>query len=247
MMIASLVGFFSTFRFPKLSQFCFGDTSLVQQRYMAAEGESSRVTELLVRMDCNGCVQRIKRALNGIEGVYEIYTDISQQKLTVIGNADPERILKAIKRTKKTATICSHVNPAEPVPPANEEPPSGDPPAPEPAPPTEATLSPEPPKDPQVDQEAKPAPLVDMVNEYPHEFAHRDSWNTDPYYWNSMHDTRNENPYSNVTHSYNSYRPSNYVSEYEYASVQMPVRERADGGHDTSMFSDENPNACTIV
>lgn len=40
-------------------------------------------------------------------GIYDINIDIPEQKLTIIGWADPEIIMKAIKKTRKTATICS--------------------------------------------------------------------------------------------------------------------------------------------
>ncbi|QHO06719.1 hypothetical protein S83_046800 [Arachis hypogaea] len=68
-----------------------------------------------------------------------------------------------------------------------------------------------------------------------------------------------------VTHSYNAYRPSPYVTEYEY--VRLPPRythynkmeyyttrdynhsyyNGNGNGNITSMFSDENPNSCRIV
>ncbi|XP_027164759.1 extensin-1-like [Coffea eugenioides] len=81
---------------------------------MVPELEKPRVTEIQVRMDCNGCVQKIKKALLGISGVYELYIDFPQQKITIIGCADPEKIVKAIKKTRKTAIICSHTEPPDP-------------------------------------------------------------------------------------------------------------------------------------
>ncbi|XP_010528813.1 PREDICTED: uncharacterized protein LOC104805828 isoform X2 [Tarenaya hassleriana] len=75
---------------------------------MASELEKPRITEIKVRMDCNGCVQKIKKALHGINGINDIYVDFPGQKLTVVGWADPEKIVKAIRKTRKTATICSH-------------------------------------------------------------------------------------------------------------------------------------------
>ncbi|KAJ6793760.1 heavy metal-associated isoprenylated plant protein 5-like isoform X1 [Iris pallida] len=99
---------------------------------MAIDMEKAGVTELYVRMDCNGCVQKIKKAIHTIDGVRDINVDIHQQKITVVGGADPELLVKAIKKTKKTATICSHAEPAS-------QPPSESPPA-------EATPPAEPPK-----------------------------------------------------------------------------------------------------
>lgn len=76
--------------------------------------QKPRVTEIHVRMDCNGCVQKIKKALQGISGIYDLYIDFPQQKITIIGRADPEKIIKAIKKTRKTAIICSHTEPPDP-------------------------------------------------------------------------------------------------------------------------------------
>ncbi|KAJ4807803.1 hypothetical protein LUZ62_020369 [Rhynchospora pubera] len=268
-MYGSLIAFFSSLiRAPPSVVDCFRyrNRRLVHTRYMAEEGEKPTVTELLVRMDCNGCVQRIKKALHHIDGVYEVYTDIAQQKLTVVGRADPERIVKAIKRTKKNATICSHIDPAEPAQPINEELPSGEAPPPEPAILAEAVPVTEP--VPPVLQEAKLEmnnipPEVRMVHEYSHDFGHRDYWGSDPYYYGVNGMRQYENNHNYVTHSYNSYRPSTYVSEYrgytrspmQEGQYGVPAytnndyyhrRERADG-QITSAFSDENPNGCTIV
>jgi hypothetical protein len=216
--------------------------------------------------------------------VYEVYTDIAQQKLIVVGRADPERILKAIKKTKKAATICSHTDPAEPTPPANEEPPSGEAPAAEqPAPPAEVPPATEPQVNPPVKQEEKlemnNTPMeVRMVHEYAHDFGHGDYQSSDPYYHYSMNGMRPYENYSYATHSHDSYRPSTYVSEYYHGHTQSPLQEGYNGytqspmhegrhvapapayvnndyhhrrervdGQITSAFSDENPNACTIV
>lgn len=128
---------------------------------MIPELEKPRVTEIKVRMDCNGCVQKIKKALHGINGIYDIYIDSPQQKLTIIGWADPEKIIKAIKKTRKTATICSHSEPSDQPPQPTDPPPPdqqptepqpppdpANPPPPTEAPPAEPAPPPEPPKDP---------------------------------------------------------------------------------------------------
>ncbi|KAE8712367.1 hypothetical protein F3Y22_tig00110257pilonHSYRG00032 [Hibiscus syriacus] len=101
-------------------------------------------------MDCNGCVQKIKKALHGIHGIYEVYPDIARQKLTVIGWADPEKIVKAIR---KTVTICSHLEPPmrlQTQPPAE----AGAAPLPEAA----AAPTAEPPKDQSPPETPQPEP-----------------------------------------------------------------------------------------
>ncbi|KAD5317294.1 hypothetical protein E3N88_17240 [Mikania micrantha] len=101
--------------------------------------EKPHVTEIKVRIDCNGCVQKIKKALHGINGIDNIYIDVPQQKLTIIGLADPEKIVKAIKKTRKLAIISSELTqpylPTEPLPGGFE--PTSDPSNP---PPTETVL-----------------------------------------------------------------------------------------------------------
>ncbi|CAI9762611.1 unnamed protein product [Fraxinus pennsylvanica] len=57
------------------------------------EMEKPLVTEIQVRMDCSGCVQKIKKALHGIN--------------------DPHKIAKAIKKTRRTVIICSDSEPSD--------------------------------------------------------------------------------------------------------------------------------------
>ncbi|XVE82205.1 hypothetical protein DITRI_Ditri15bG0128700 [Diplodiscus trichospermus] len=304
---------------------------------MVPELEKPQVTEIQVRMDCNGCVQKIKKALHGIQGIYEVYPDIAQQKLTIIGWADPERIIKAIRKTRKIATICSHSEPPEGAAQPTEQPPEGgsaatetaNPPPSSEAPPAEADPQPqsqpeeappaEPPKDqpppenPQPEPSPAPAPAatdasasqqppqpsgqkdvgeVHVICHHPPDYGHRygyvhsyggPSWsrqypnNHGNFYPEPLsrhpnsHVFHHEPPQTAfVTHSYNTYKPSPYVTEYEH--VHSPPRytnyTRIDhynedyhninyssgsssnsngNGNITSIFSDENPNACEIM
>ncbi|KAI3459243.1 hypothetical protein Pfo_015906 [Paulownia fortunei] len=276
---------------------------------MVPEMEKPRVTEIRVRMDCNGCVQKIKKALHGIRGIYDLYIDISQQKITIIGWVDPEKIVKAIKKTRKSAIICSHTEqsdqPAEPTQPATEggtpdggaspvestNPPTEQPQT-EAAPSTEAQKeSPPPPDNPppeskpspesanettsQSTQPSKPKDLeeIHVIHHHPPDYGYQyayghylqqgngGQWNAHP----SGPGFREEPPQPiYVTHSYNTYKPSPYVTEYAYP--QSPAGysgyshySRSDhysqvyysgnngNGNITSMFSEENPNACSIV
>lgn len=174
-------------------------------------------------------------------GVYDVYIDLPQNKLTVVGRVDPETLIKTIKKARKVATICSYTEPSASEPPPTEPEADSSRPAadaadqqPSEAPPADAT----PPKD---------APLQE--NQAPEE--------TEP----MGHQFLREPPYS-VTHSYNTYRPSPYISTYGY--LPSPPQEMiyhtfeaygdgfhqnqgSDGNQITSMLSDENPNACRIV
>lgn len=220
-----------------------------------AELEKPRVTEIQVRMDCNGCVQKIKKALHGINGIYDIYIDFPQQKITIIGWADPEKIVKAIKKTRKIATICSHVEatparPTEPQPEGGDPPPESANPPPPDAPPTETALPTEPPKDPPPpetpppDAAAAPQPTegqqppasgakdveeVHVVYHHPPDYGYRYGYGPNPQYVQAYSSHMNNYPTPNgpgfrheppqpihVSHSYNTYKPSPYVTEYEY-------------------------------
>ncbi|KAK1263866.1 hypothetical protein QJS04_geneDACA008439 [Acorus gramineus] len=59
---------------------------------------------LKVGMSCEGCVGAVKRVLNKMEGVESYDVDIKEQKVTVIGNVQPEAVLQTVSKTgKKTA------------------------------------------------------------------------------------------------------------------------------------------------
>ncbi|XP_044486032.1 leucine-rich repeat extensin-like protein 3 isoform X2 [Mangifera indica] len=288
---------------------------------MIPELEKPKVTEIQLRMDCNGCVQKIKKALHGINGIYDFYIDFPQQKLTIIGWADPERIMKAIKKTRKIATICSRSEVAEssnqpPVQPqegscGGPTPEAANPPPPPPEganPPAEAAKPPEPPKDqappPPTSEnpppppenlppppEVHPSPIatetntsqkagpsgpkdigeVHVIHHHPPDYTY--GYGYAPSYsghWNRYNNGQRfqqaapQDPQPiYVTHSYNTYKPSPYVTEYEY--VRSPPRcvnysqvdhynedyhnnnSYHNNGIITSMFSNEYPNACRIM
>ncbi|XP_030922784.1 protein PYRICULARIA ORYZAE RESISTANCE 21-like [Quercus lobata] len=282
---------------------------------MVPELEKPRVTEIQVRMDCNGCVQKIKKALNGINGIYDLNIDFPQQKLTIIGWADPEKIVKAIKKTRKIATICSHTEPTEPPAPPTEQTPEGAGPptdAAKPPPPDAPTCGPSeppkepppPPENPQPDTPPPPPPppmapesstgqpsqnpsvlkdvgQVHVIHHHQPDYGYGYRYGYDHSYgghWQKYHNGQGSPheppppppvqglpqepppPPVYVTHSYNTYKPSPYVTEYEY--VRSPPQQlhysRMDysedyhnsnngNGNITSMFSDENPNACRIM
>ncbi|CAI9779741.1 unnamed protein product [Fraxinus pennsylvanica] len=246
---------------------------------MFPELEKPRVTEIQVRIDCNGCVQKIKKALHGINGIYDLNIDVAQQKITIIGWADPEKIVKAIKRTRKNAIICSQTEPPDDQPPPDggAPPPESSNPPPEPdentsaeqpkdSPPPESKPSP----DEAADQTSRPKGVEEahVINHSPPE--HGSGYgggrcNVAYPCGGSGTGFRGEPPQPiYVAHSYNTHRPSTYVTEYAnfrpppagYSFYGRPYNYREDfraGNYGsgniniTSMFSDENPNACTIV
>lgn len=279
-----------------------------------------------------------------LTGIYDLYIDFPQQKLTIIGWADPEKIMKAIKKTRKIATICSHTEqPTEPPlqeepapedngqpqqPPPHEaaqpnHPPLTEAPSPEQAPPVEPPQDQPPPENPTPPPpEPQPSPIaadtnnaghhpvqpssssssgpkdvgeVHVIYHHPPDYGYRHGYGYGygyghghghcyNGYWNKYHNGQGHPPQEApapvpapvpvppspvyVTHSYNTYKPSPYVTEYEY--IRSPpsqthfhnrierynedqnqyyynVNSGNNNGNITSIFSDENPNACRIV
>ncbi|KAL3505676.1 hypothetical protein ACH5RR_031058 [Cinchona calisaya] len=240
----------------------------IVEAYLIENPHKPRVTEIRVRMDCNGCVQKIKKALHGIIGIYELYIDFPQQKITIIGWADPEKIVKAIKKTRKSAIICSHTEPPDPQaqPPesatqgdeapasdsANPPPSESANPPPSDGPPAEGA----PPQDPSPAEnskpETKPSPdaaeasaskpvqpseqkdveEVHVIYHHPPapDYGYRYGYNPsmdsqnmgqgNNCHWQSHRTSPGFRPEppppTYVTHSYNTYRASPYVTGYEY-------------------------------
>ncbi|KAM3253998.1 hypothetical protein ACQJBY_047863 [Aegilops geniculata] len=250
---------------------------------MTSEPETPRITELHVRMDCNGCVHKIRKTLSGIDGVGEVHVDQANHKITVVGIAGPERIVRAIRKANRVPTICSHTDPAAPAPPAEggeapaaaPAPPAGGGEAPPaaPAPPAEgeapAADAPPPAEEapaepPAAEKKEAPPPagapataMIYMVRDCPYSHhAYTGHWAVHP---SNIHGVRYEYdaaaPYY-AAHS-RSYSPP-CISEYGHvgSSAQegrcyyhpaAAARGRGDGSQITSMFSEENPNACSIA
>ncbi|CAK8563738.1 unnamed protein product [Lathyrus sativus] len=277
---------------------------------MVQESQTSRITQIQVRVDCNGCAQKIKKALNDINGIHDLRIDLDRQRLTIIGWADPEKIVKAIKnKARKNATIiCSDIEKSSSK--ATKPKPKPNPNAPD----LDAT--------PQARSTSSPEPMLEATPSLPTPTWHnaRQQWQNNPesedveqvhmtqhnarQQWqnntetedveqvhltrchqptwlnyvnrfssgnNCVRDRRYNNgpaflPESsgfqplNVTHSYNTYMPSSYVTEYECVRssswhTQYNYMEHYSGVYNNNnvdidigaMFSDDNPNACTIV
>ncbi|KAI3694292.1 hypothetical protein L1987_77256 [Smallanthus sonchifolius] len=190
--------------------------------------ENPRVTEIKVRIDCNGCVQKIKKALHGIKGINDIYIDVPKQKLTIIGWADPEKIVKAIKKTRKLATIYSETQPPEP-PLDGYEPPS-DPsnPLQTKTVPSKELENPEPEPEPEPASPAQEPPSKDSktrspqaqevqgVHHYPpdHGYGHSHERVSVEYYSSS--------PSPVYKHEPSQYNPTPYVTDYKYTRPEPP-------------------------
>ncbi|KAK9076073.1 hypothetical protein SSX86_004406 [Deinandra increscens subsp. villosa] len=208
--------------------------------------QEPRVTEIKVRIDCNGCVQKIKKALHGINGINDVYIDVLQQKLTINGWANPEKIVKALKKTRKLATIVSEtqlpsdpetVLPTEsPKEPENPPPEPDQPePEPEPEPPSRNSTRPQ---SPQMSRPEE-AEEVHVVHHYPPDHNHR-----------RIHERASMEHYSSplykhepqsveVKHNYNAFKHTPYVTDYKYIP-SPPQNTHSSGSKSPQQFTHYN-------
>ncbi|XP_058773941.1 heavy metal-associated isoprenylated plant protein 28-like [Vicia villosa] len=63
------------------------------------------IIEMRVHMDCPGCENKVKNALQKMKGVDDIEIDIKLQKVTVNGYADQKKVLKKVRKTGLRAEL----------------------------------------------------------------------------------------------------------------------------------------------
>ncbi|PON53473.1 Heavy metal-associated domain containing protein [Parasponia andersonii] len=69
-----------------------------------------QTVEIKVKMDCEGCMRRVKKSVEGMKGVTQVEVDPKQSKLTVIGYVDPNKVLARVRqRTGKKAEFWPYV------------------------------------------------------------------------------------------------------------------------------------------
>lgn len=68
-----------------------------------------QTVELKVRMDCEGCELKVKKALSSLSGVHSVEINRKQQKVTVTGYVDANKVLKKAKSTGKKTEIWPYV------------------------------------------------------------------------------------------------------------------------------------------
>ncbi|QCE09752.1 heavy metal-associated isoprenylated plant protein 28 [Vigna unguiculata] len=57
------------------------------------------IIEMRVHMDCPGCENKVKEALQKLKGVDGIEIDMKLQKVTVNGYAEQKKVLKTVRKT----------------------------------------------------------------------------------------------------------------------------------------------------
>ncbi|RWR94857.1 heavy metal-associated isoprenylated plant protein 21-like protein [Cinnamomum micranthum f. kanehirae] len=68
-----------------------------------------QTVELKVKMDCDGCVRKVKNAVTYMKGVKTVDVNQKQSRVTVTGHVDPNKVLKRVKRTGKRAEFWTYV------------------------------------------------------------------------------------------------------------------------------------------
>lgn len=68
-----------------------------------------QTVDLKVRMDCDGCELKVKKALSSLSGVKSVEINRKQQKVSVNGYVEANKVLKKAKSTGKKAEIWPYV------------------------------------------------------------------------------------------------------------------------------------------
>ncbi|KAA8528671.1 hypothetical protein F0562_036026 [Nyssa sinensis] len=73
----------------------------------------SKKTVVSVELLCSRCRKKVMKLISTIEGINSIVLDPSKNTVTVIGEADPVRIIKKVRKFRKSAQIISIGPPKE--------------------------------------------------------------------------------------------------------------------------------------
>lgn len=68
-----------------------------------------QTVELKVRIDCDGCELKVKNAVSSMKGVKTVDISRKEQKVTVTGYVEANKVLKKVKATGKRAEIWPYV------------------------------------------------------------------------------------------------------------------------------------------
>nr|DAA64569.1 TPA_exp: inositol-pentakisphosphate 2-kinase 555 [Ricinus communis] len=75
--------------------------------------ENMEKTIVSVELLCSKCRQKVMKLISAIEGITSIVLDPSKNTVTVIGEADPVKIIRKVRKFRKSATIVSIGPPKE--------------------------------------------------------------------------------------------------------------------------------------
>ncbi|CAL5378145.1 unnamed protein product [Camellia sinensis] len=83
---------------------CSGGSSKLKRR------KQLQTVEIKVRIDCEGCERKVKKAVEEMKGVKSVEVDPKQSKLTVVGYVEPAKVVARVgHRTGKKAELWPYV------------------------------------------------------------------------------------------------------------------------------------------
>ncbi|KAL4616209.1 hypothetical protein ACB092_07G181900 [Castanea dentata] len=69
-----------------------------------------QTVEIKVKIDCEGCERRVKKAVEGMKGVKQVDVERKANKLTVVGYVEPAKVVSRVQhRTGKKAELWPYV------------------------------------------------------------------------------------------------------------------------------------------
>ncbi|KAF2302071.1 hypothetical protein GH714_032316 [Hevea brasiliensis] len=78
-------------------------------QFQAQETQAIAV-EVKVRIDCEGCERKVRRAVEGMKGVKQVDVERKANKLTVVGYVEPSKVVARVAhRTGKKAELWPYV------------------------------------------------------------------------------------------------------------------------------------------
>ncbi|KAK6143367.1 hypothetical protein DH2020_023715 [Rehmannia glutinosa] len=70
----------------------------------------NQTVEIKIKIDCEGCERKVRRSVEGMKGVTSVEVSPKQNKLTVIGYVDPDKVVARVAhRTGKKAELWPYV------------------------------------------------------------------------------------------------------------------------------------------
>lgn len=69
-----------------------------------------QTVEIKIKIDCEGCERKVRRSVEGMKGVTSIEVSPKQNKLTVVGYVNPDKVVARVAhRTGKKAELWPYV------------------------------------------------------------------------------------------------------------------------------------------
>ncbi|XP_062006606.1 heavy metal-associated isoprenylated plant protein 21-like [Rosa rugosa] len=85
-----------------LSNFCTVTRTRTKRKTM-------QKVEIKVKMDCDGCERKVKKAVSTMKGVESVEVNRKQSRVIVNGYVEANRVLKRVKSTGKRAEIWPYI------------------------------------------------------------------------------------------------------------------------------------------